>query len=112
MKNYLLSTGAITTRVDKYVMDLIKMNLLIYPGDIPRDSIGFDFIITDTLEKDLPSEIRTRASNLISNISRNFSSGVNISLDSVEIINSEKVKLTISVNQYTDVVEINLQKNS
>ena len=112
MKKYLLSTGAITTRVDKYVMDLIKMSLMIYPGDIPRDTIGFDFIITDTLITELPNEIKKKANNLINMISGKFGSGVNESLDSIEIINEQKVKLTISVNQYTEVVEINLQGNT
>ena len=45
MKRYLLSTGASTTEIEKYVLDLFKLYIQIYPGDIPGSNIGFNFIL-------------------------------------------------------------------
>jgi hypothetical protein len=112
MKKYLLSTGVVTNSVSKYVIDLIKLNLMTYPGDLPGVNVGFDFLITDTLINDLPSVVKQKAESLISRIKNNFGSGITIELSSVEIIDAEKVKMTISVNQTSETIEINIQNNS
>ena len=44
MVKYLLSTGDTTTKIEEYVLDLFKMNLVVRPDDIPHYStVGFDF---------------------------------------------------------------------
>ena len=44
MRKYLLSTGTATDRLEYYVLDLFRLYLKIYPGDIPGASgLGFDF---------------------------------------------------------------------
>ena len=44
MTKYLLSTGESTTRIERYILDLFKLNLQIYPGDIPGSKLGFEFL--------------------------------------------------------------------
>ena len=46
MTKYLLSTGETTSKIEEYVLDLFKMNLIIRPNDIPHfDLLGFDFTL-------------------------------------------------------------------
>ena len=61
MTKYLLSTGKSTTQVEKYILDLFKLNLKIWPGDIPGlPKVGFDFILTDTKKDEVVDEVRYR----------------------------------------------------
>lgn len=95
---YLLSTGKSTTRIDEYILDLFKLNLAIMPNDIPNSRIGFDFIMTNVKEQDLQNVIRERLGDLVSKIKSHISGAVTISLDSVDLIDSETVKVVVSVN--------------
>lgn len=101
MKKYLLSTGKSTTKVEKYVLDLFKLNLAINPGDIPESNIGFKFIITDVKKDELKSYINSQLSDLASKIVDNFNN-VKITIDNIEIINSETVRVNIIVNEYSE----------
>jgi hypothetical protein len=99
---YLLSTGRSTDRLEVYVLDLFKLYLNIMPGDIPGTDIGFNFVLTDTLKSNLVSEIRNRVSTIVNTIQNKFDRNkVQISVSSLDIINEEKVKLVVSVNNIT-----------
>lgn len=114
MKNkYLLSTGITTDRVEYYIIDLIKLYLSVYPGDIPNaDYIGFDFIIADTKKADLASDIRSKVDTLISKIQDKVS-GVSISLVELALVNETTVKIIIDVNQIkSDEILVDLYKNN
>lgn len=114
MRNkYLLSTGITTDRVEYYIIDLLKLYLSVYPGDIPNaDYIGFDFIITDTKKADLASDIRRRVDVLISKIQEKVS-GVTVSLAELALINETTVKIIIDVNQVrSDEILVDLYKNN
>lgn len=104
---YLLSNGSSTTRIDKYILDLFKLNLSILPGDIPRTSIGFNCILTDTKNQQLPMELKNRVSNLIQKIGNSFGSGISIKLNSLEILDNKRAVATITVNQTKEEIDIN-----
>lgn len=107
MIKYLLSTGNSTSKIEYYVLDLFKLYLNIYPRDVPGASdLGFDFILGDVKKDELISEIKNRVNKLIVKISNKFSSSsVSIKLDSIEIIDETRVKITIIINDYTGEVE-------
>lgn len=107
MQKYLLSTGEITSRLELYIIDLFKLNMQIYPDDIPWSSIGFDFIMTDTKKPEVPDEIRFRVQSLLDRFKNRFS-GVKISLESVEIIDEEMAHVVFNVNSERGEVEIKL----
>lgn len=113
MKNkYLLSTGITTDRVEYYIIDLFKLYLSVYPGDIPNADIGFDFIITDTKKADLVSDIRHRVDTLISKIQDKVS-GVSMSLVELALVNETTLKIIIDVNQIkSDEILVDLYKNN
>lgn len=109
---YLLSTGNLTDKVEKYIIDLFKLNLSIWPGDIPGDSgVGFDFILTDTKKDELTIEVRSRAEALVSKIQNQFSSGITIGISDIEIIDSERVRITLDVNQTSESIEVKIYEN-
>ena len=52
MRKFLLSTGKTTDKIEYYVVDLFRLYLSVYPGDIPGASrIGFDFNLRDTFHR-------------------------------------------------------------
>jgi hypothetical protein len=74
MTKYLLSTGKSTTQVEKYILDLFKLNLKIWPGDIPGlPKVGFDFILTDTKKDEVVDEVRYRVRTLVDRLKERFS---------------------------------------
>ena len=107
---YLLSTGEITSRLEYYIIDLFKLNIQVYPGDIPWSGIGFDFIMSNVKKPDVPSEIEYRVRNLLDRFNNRFS-GVTISLESVEILDEERARVVFNVNKERGEVEINLYDN-
>ena len=111
-KKYLLSTGITTDRVDQYIIDLFKLYLSVYPGDIPNyESLGFDFIMNDVKKDELVSEIRNRLGNLVTKIKKQFQ-GIHMSITDIELINETTLSLVINVNQTrSDVIFVDLYKN-
>ena len=106
---YLLSTGKTTEKIERYILDLFKLNLLIFPGDIPGDKgIGFDFILTDTKKDELESVVNSRVSSLVNKINNQFKSGVSINLEKIEILDETHIRVSVSVNQESDNIEINI----
>ena len=108
MTKYLLSTGEVTTKLERYIADLFKIELVVYPGDIPgSSSIGTDFIMTNTMKADLPNEVETRANQLVRKIAGKFS-GVDIALESVSVIDETRASLVIRVNHSIETIETNI----
>ena len=108
MKRYLLSTGASTTEIEKYVLDLFKLYIQIYPGDIPGSNVVFNFIFTDVKKDEVVTEIRSRVSSLISKIKDQFSTTLDIQATAIDLIDEERVLITINVNNISDSVIVNL----
>ena len=110
MTKYLLSTGKSTTQVEKYILDLFKLNLKIWPGDIPGlPKVGFDFILTDTKKDEVVDEVRYRVRTLVDRLKERFSDQkIDIEVSSIDLIDSERVSVVINVGDYSDEATINL----
>ena len=110
MTRYLLSTGKSTTQIEKYILDLFKLNLKIWPGDIPGlPKVGFDFILTDTKKDEVVEEVRYRVKNLVDRLKERFTGQkIDIEISSIELIDSERVRVVINVNDYTDSATVNI----
>ena len=104
---YLLSSGDITERLDLYIIDLFKLNMKIYPDDIPWSGIGFDFLMTDVKKPEVPSEIEYRVRKLLDRFQNRFS-GVKIDLDSIEILDETRARAIFNVGVERAEVDINL----
>lgn len=112
---YLLSTGKITTRIEYYVLDLIKLNLIVLPKDLPIDSstIGFDYSMSGITKDQLKIEVRSRITYLINKIKDRFPE-IDLQVKSLSIVDESTVNLTLTVNGKIDRdFNINLyQQNS
>lgn len=104
---YLLSTGETTGKIEKYILDLFKLNMAIYPDDIPNSNIGFNFVITDVKKSELPEEIKSRITSLITRLQSRFS-GITISLESLELLSEELARVVVKVNQESEQIELTI----
>lgn len=104
---YLLSTGETTGKIEKYILDLFKLNMAIYPDDIPNSNIGFNFVITDVKKSELPGEIKSRITSLITRLQSRFS-GITISLESLELLSEELARVVVRVNQESEQIELTI----
>lgn len=102
---YLLSSGAVTSKVEEYIIDLFKLNMAVYPGDIPWSAIGFDFIMTDVKKADVPNEIEYRVKKLLDRFQERFR-GVSITLESLEILDETRARVVFNVNKERGEVEV------
>lgn len=98
---YLLSTGSSTDQVEYYILDLFKIAIQVYPGDIiGAPGIGFNFLFNDVKKDEIVSEIKSRVSQLANQIKNRFnSSRYNIEVTSIEILDETRVRITITVNE-------------
>jgi len=101
---YYLSDGTVTESVTKYIKDLIYLNMLLLPDEIPYFSGGSDELIQDVLEDNLVSNIRMIVTNIITRITNSYPA-VTISLGDV-IVTGTTVKVNISINGITEIYEI------
>ena len=103
-----LSTGEITGRVEKYVMDLFQINLRIFEGDVPFNGIGFNFQLGDVKKDELLQVIQNKAVELCQKVSLLSPQGVKISLESVSLVSENRAVLSIRVNDERESFEINI----
>lgn len=103
-----LSTGEITGRVEKYVMDLFQIHLRIYEGDVPFNNIGFDFLLGDVKKDELLGVIQSKAIDLCRKVSSLSPQGVKINLESVSLLSEDRAVLSIRVNDERENFEINI----
>lgn len=102
MRKYLLSTGIATDKFDEYVVDLFRLYLQVWPGEIPgMPKLGFDFILTDVRKPDLKETVSSRLSTLANTLEERLGSNVSIRIDDISIVSESKVKITITVNNTT-----------
>ncbi len=94
---YLLSDNTVTSQVEYYVIDLFKLYLSVYPGDIPgASSIGFDFNLRGTFKADLSKEVESRISSLVTKFQTRFSGGLSFKLEECDLIDESQVKVVVS----------------
>ena len=100
---YLLSTGETTTKAEEYIIDLFRLYLGIYPGDIPHyKKLGFDFLLTDSTKDSLESYVESKVDLLIGKIQDILpNEKYKISINKLEVIDEETVRLVIDVNSVT-----------
>lgn len=111
---YLLSTGQSTDKVEYYIIDLFKLYLNIWPKDIPHsEDIGFDFILTDVKKDELVNTVKSRIKVLVNKIKEKFTRSLSISIESIEIIDETKIRISINVNQIkADDIFINIDEQN
>ena len=106
---YILSDGRSTTRVEEYMVDLFKLYLTIFPGDIPgAPDYGFDFDLVGVYKQDLPTELKTRVAELVKKINSRFTSGVSLSVSSLEIIDETKARLVVNAGSVSSEIVLNI----
>ena len=112
-QKYLLSTGISTDKVEYYIIDLFNLYLTVYPNDIPgSNSIGFDFIMTNTKKADLAIDVKNRLDQLIDKLQSRVSN-VKITLVEAALINETTLKVIIDVNQVrSGDILVDLYKNN
>lgn len=95
---FLLTTGEVTDKVEKYILDLFKVYLNVMPSDIPgAPSLGFDFNLRGIPRATLRDELQRRVTDLIKQIQEQFQS-VTISLTSLSLVSETKATLVITVS--------------
>lgn len=106
---YILSTGKSTTRVEEYMIDLFKLYLTIFPGDIPgAPNFGFDFNLIGVYQEDLPRELKSRVTELVKKVNSRFSSGISLSVSSLEIIDETRARLVVNAGNFSSEIVLNI----
>ena len=92
------------------MIDLFKLYLSVYPGDIPgAESIGFDFNLRGTFKANLASEVESRISSLVSKFQSRFSGGLTFKLEECSLVDETLVKIIVSCGRVrSDEIMINL----
>jgi hypothetical protein len=103
-----LSTGEITGRVEKYVMDLFQMNLHVYEGDVPFSDIGFNFQLGDVKKDELLRVIREKAYGLCKKVSQMSPMGVKVEIESINLLSEDRAVLSVRVNDERENFEIEI----
>lgn len=97
MARYVLSTGEVTEKPERYVQDLFRMCISIYPNDIPNSSFGFNFILGDIKKDEFTVAVTERAGELVRKVNDFIPNEVSLKLDSVDVINYEKVRIYVNI---------------
>lgn len=95
---YLLSSGLSTTKIEEYVMDLIKINLSAGVNDIPgRSDIGMDTRLTGVMKDELQSKAYYFSESLVSRIQDRIP-GLPIEIESVSLISETRLRLILRID--------------
>lgn len=106
---YLLSSGKITKRPEEYIIDLFRLYLTIYPGDIPGNpDFGFDFNLAGVYKPELPGKVKSIVESLIRKINSRFNYGVSLSLVSLDLVDETKAKVVVSAGDISNEITINI----
>lgn len=97
---YLLSTGQATTKAEEYIIDLFRIYLTVYPGDIPHYSrLGFDFLLTDVTKDGMVDAVQEKVKSLVQKIQDSLpNQKYQISISELDLIDEETVRLVIDVS--------------
>ena len=107
LTKFVLSTGEITGRIEKYIMDVFQMNLCIFEGDIPGSTFGFNFFLGDVKKDELLQKVQEKAYELCRKVASSFS-GVRIELESVSLVDEGRAILSIRVNDERQNFKVNI----
>lgn len=110
---YLLSTGESTTKAEEYIIDLFRIYLTLYPGDVPHyQSLGFDFLLTSVTKDNLENTVKMKVEELIRKIQDVLpNKSYKISINTLDLIDEETVKLIIDVDgTLSEDIFINLRE--
>jgi hypothetical protein len=95
---YLLTSGQSTTKVEEYILDLLKLYLQVNPGDIPgAERIGFDFTLLDVKKDRLQSEVEYRVKSLLKKVQERFT-GIKIEAKEIVLLDEKTAKVTVEVS--------------
>lgn len=101
---YLLSNGRHTEDTVTYIKDVIKINMLLLPDEIPYFSGGSIEFIADILHQNLESNIREAMTQVLDRV-KLINSSVKIELKEI-LINDYSVTVRISINDIVENYEI------
>jgi hypothetical protein len=107
LTKFVLSTGEITGRIEKYVMDIFQISLRISKGDIPFSEFGFNSILGDVKKDELIGVVRDKAIELCQKVA-DLIPGVRIELESVKLSSEDRAILSIRVNDERQNFEMNI----
>ena len=107
MTKYLLSTGRVTTSLNEYILDLFRLELSIFPGDIPNSKVGFNFLLTDTKKDELNWEIRSRVGDLVYRMKERFE-GITMEVKDITFVDNSRVVVIIDVSGTSDMITIDV----
>ena len=108
---YLLSNGRSTTKAEEYIIDLFRIYLTVYPGDIPHyKKLGFDFLLTDITKDGMTEAVKGKVTSLVSKIQDSLpNQKYTITISELDLIDEETVRLVIDVSGYkSEDIYINL----
>ena len=106
---YILSSGRGTTRVEEYIIDLFKLYLKIYPGDVPfAPEYGFNWDLSGIYKADLPKELKARVEELVRKVNSRFASGVSLSVKSLDLIDETRARLVVQAGEYASEITLNI----
>lgn len=97
---YLLSNGQATSKAEEYIIDLFRIYLTVYPGDIPHyKKLGFDFLLTDVTKDRMTDLVREKVTSLVSKIQESLpNQKYKITISELDLIDEETVRLVIDVS--------------
>lgn len=97
---YLLSNGQATSRTEEYIIDLFRIYLTVYPGDIPHyKGLGFDFLLTDVTKDRMTEVVREKVISLVEKIQNSLpNQKYKITISELDLIDEETVRLVIDVS--------------
>ena len=108
MANYVLSTGEITKKEERYVLDLFKIFLRLYPLDVPGSDVGFDYFLGDTKKDELKGKILRKAQELVSKVKEKAPKNVDMSIESIDILSYSEATIKIRAGIYEEDIMINI----
>ena len=97
---YLLSNGQATTKAEEYIIDLFRIYLTVYPGDIPHyEKLGFDFLLTNVTKDRMTEAVKVKVESLVSKIQDSVpNQKYTISISELDLLDEETVRLVIDVS--------------
>lgn len=101
---YLLSNGRSTEDVLTYIKDVILINMLLLPDEIPYFDGGSNELVTDILEQNLKSHVTDEVNKILNRIS-NINPNIIVSLADVKVLVGN-INVKIKIDNIIETYEI------